>query len=165
MFLAVHDRLVAAGGAVCVSLLLVMPLLITADVGLRALRWGALPWVIDVSEYILFLGTFLGAPWVLQLGGHVYVDVFVSSLSPGLGRRLGQAVDALGAAVCVLLGWFGWVAVAEAWNARTMQYKALTVPEWPFRAVFTLCMVLLALEFLRRVLFPMSSRERTTVAA
>jgi hypothetical protein len=46
-----------------------------------------------------------------------------------------------------------------------MQYKALTVPEWPFRAVFTLCMVLLALEFLRRVLFPMSSRERTTVAA
>jgi C4-dicarboxylate transporter DctQ subunit len=150
-FLLAFDRVVGAGGGLCVGLLLLLPVLITADVGMRSLRMGALPWVIDASEYILYVATLAGAPWALQQGAHVSIDALTSVLPERVSRAIDRGVHLTGAAVCLLLAWWGGVGTAEAISARTMIYKAITLPEWPFRAVFTLCMTLLAIELARRI--------------
>lgn len=152
-FLVAFDRLVGAGGGLCVGLLLLLPVLITVDVGMRSLRLGALPWVIDASEYILYVSTLAGAPWALQQGAHVSIDALMSVLPNRVSRVIRRGVHLMGAAVCLLLAWWGGVGTAEAISARTMIYKAITLPEWPFRALFTLCMAMLAIELARRLAY------------
>src|SRR5262245_25835917 len=50
------------------------------DVIQRNLGLGTVPWMLEACEYAIFVSTFLGAPWVLHLGAHVRVDVFVQNL-------------------------------------------------------------------------------------
>ncbi|MGI9464428.1 MAG: TRAP transporter small permease subunit, partial [Aestuariivirgaceae bacterium] len=51
-----------------------LALLITTDVVIRNLGIGNFPWLLEVSEYVLFISTFLAAPWVLRENAHVSVD-------------------------------------------------------------------------------------------
>jgi TRAP-type C4-dicarboxylate transport system permease small subunit len=131
--------------------LLFMPLLITADVLLRALNAGSIRWGVDVCEYILFGSTYLGAPWLLRLGLHVRVDILVQSLPKHFARRFEQGLDLIGGLICCTMAYYGALAALDAWRLDLKQYKTFTVVDWPFHVVFTLSMALLAIEFARRL--------------
>jgi len=70
-------------------------------------------WTVDVTEYILFLVAFLGAPWLLKKGGHVGVDLVVERLSRKTNILLGMLSSAIGIFVSAVVSWFGLV---ETWN-------------------------------------------------
>lgn len=147
----------SAGGFVGIATL------ITLDVLLRAVNLGGLPWATDMSEYLLFMATFLGAPWVLRHGAHVRVDLFLAALPARIGRWLEQGVNLAGIVICGILAWFGAVATFESWQLGTMLYKLVVTAEWPFRAIFTVSMLLLIVEFLlrmRRVAVPLGRGGR-----
>ena len=61
--------------------------LICLDVALRDLGLGSLPWLIELSEYLMYAGTFLAAPWVLRQGAAkkvpAYIRYSLSSISHG----------------------------------------------------------------------------------
>lgn len=128
-----------------------MALLIGADVLLRNLALGNLPWVIEVVEYLLYLATFAAAPWVLYRGGHVRVDLLVTQLPPRAGRLLELLSDAIGLVICLLLAWFGAQAALQAQAIGALVFKELVLPEWPLLAAIPVAAGLLALEFVRRL--------------
>ena len=149
-----YDRFINLLGVAVALMLLALPALITLDVAVRLLRIGNIKWSADVSEYLLFLSTFLGAPWLMRLGLHVRVDVLLSALNKRAARRFEQALDLFCIGICGVLAYYGFLAAVDAFRLELKQYKALTVYDWPFHAVFVFTMVLLAAEFVRRMRRP-----------
>ena len=121
------------------------------DILLRAARLGSISWVLEASEYAMFLITFVGGPWVLHLGAHVRVDVVLTSL-PTRTRTLLEAVgDAIGLVVAlVILYYSGTVAAAaRAQGARII--KEFIFPEWWVFALVAGAFGLVAIEFAVRL--------------
>ena len=97
---------------------------------IRNLGLGSLPWLIELTEYLMYAGTFLVAPYVLRLGSHVRVDMLLVFLPRRLAVRLERLVDLCGLGISLALLWYGALVVADAWRTNMVQYKTWYVPEW-----------------------------------
>src|SRR5262250_2493582 len=75
--------------------------LMCVDIAIRNFRIGSLPWLIELTEYAMYAGTFLAAPWVLRLGSHVRVDVVLTSVPKRWAIRLEQLVDLVGLGIAL----------------------------------------------------------------
>lgn len=129
----------------------VVAALVTLNVLLRNLGVTNFPWLLEVSEYVLYIGTFLAAPWVLRLGAHVRVDL-LPGLLPAAGARLVNTVaNLLGLACCVVLARHGWNVTWDAFSRGDVMFKEIVIPEWPLLAIIPLSAALLTIEFARRV--------------
>jgi TRAP-type C4-dicarboxylate transport system permease small subunit len=147
----VYEKVLFIGLAAAALLIAAMAVFISADVILRNLGMTNLPWVTEVSEYILFIATFLAAPWILRQGAHVRVDIVLRGLPPK--TKLGAQVLAniVGLAVCVFLVRYGFKVFADAFQLKSMIFKQLILPEWWFFALIPITGALLAAEFLLRL--------------
>lgn len=141
-----------ACAVVAAFLLGVTALLVTGDVVARNVGLGTLPWILEVSEYVLPLATFLVAPWLLARNEHVRLDVLLASLSPPLGRLLARGGDLLGLAVCAVFVLYGARAIASSAQQGSLVIKSVVFPEWWLYAPVPFCFALLAVEFVRRLL-------------
>ena len=79
-----------------------LALAITIDVIGRNLGMGTLPWILEVSEYVLPLATFFVAPWLLYRNEHVRLDILVQTRP-----WLGHVANIVGLAVCAVLVVYG----------------------------------------------------------
>lgn len=124
--------------------------LICLDVALRDFGLGSLPWLIELSEYLMYAGTFLSAPWVLRQGSHVRVDMLFVALPRRLAVRLEQAVDLVGCGISLVLLYYGSAVVADAWRNDMVAYKTWYVPEWLLFLAIPAGGLMLAVEFVLR---------------
>lgn len=138
--------------AVAAAMLAAMMGMVSADVVLRNLAGREVPWSIEVSEYILYLSTFLAAPAVLRHGGHVRVDVVLRVLPPGPRERMEVLAHLVGLAVSLVLLVYGALAALEAYRLGSVVLKQLAVPEWWLLSVIPFTSGLLAVEFLLHLL-------------
>jgi len=136
--------------------------LVAASIGLFAIlipfnllivktQLGALWWLNEAIEYALYVGVFIGAPWVLQQGAHVRVDVLVTALPDKLAVQMERFLNLAGAAICIVLGVYGFRGGLLEFTFGTLPDKVLRIPNWYMLAVFSGSFFLLALEFLFRV--------------
>lgn len=125
--------------------------LICLDILLRNLGVASLPWLIELTEYLMYAGTFLAAPWVLRQGSHVRVDMLLVALPKRYAIRLQQAIDALGLAISAVMAFYGAWAVANAYMTDMFQFKTWTVAEWILLLPIPIGYALLALGFSLRV--------------
>ena len=151
----IYEKLLLLSVILAASLVFFMTVTVSADVILRNLNWGNLPWVVEVSEFILFLATFLAAPWVMHLDAHTRVDVAIQLLPPKGRQVVGVAGDVLVLAVCLFLLIYGIRTDWEAFRLHGMIYKQLVVPEWWLLAVIPFSGLLLTVEFILRLLHRM----------
>ena len=117
-------------------------------------QWGSIWWLNEGIEYPLYVGVFICAPWVLQQGAHVRVDVLTSALPAHLSERMEKILDGIGIALCLLLCFYGARATIIEFQDGTLPDKDLRIANWYMMAVFTFAFALLAIEFslrLRRV--------------
>lgn len=150
-FEAGFNRLIyVLGAAVAVSIGL-FAVLIPANLLLIKLEWGSIDWLYEAVEYALYAGVFLAAPWVLQQGAHVRVDVLASALPKGIAARVEQAVDVAGALLSGLLCFYGVRAGISEFIDGTLPDKDLRIEMWYIMAVFAIAFALLAIEFLLRL--------------
>jgi len=94
-----YRGLLHACAVLAAVLLGITAVLITGDVVARNVGLGSLPWILEVSEYVLPLATFLVAPWLLARNEHVRLDVLLTALPSRLARALEAAGNLLGLAV------------------------------------------------------------------
>ena len=138
--------------AVIAALLLgVTALLVTGDVVARNVGLGTLPWILEVSEYVLPLATFLVAPWLLARNEHVRLDVLLTALPARLARTLAWVGDLMGLAVCTVFVVYGARAIASSAQQGSLVIKSIVFPEWWLYAPVPVCFALLAIEFVRRL--------------
>lgn len=146
-----YDRLVDVAALLASLGIAFIALGVTADVAVRYFAGGTIRWMLEVSEYVLFAMTFLGAPAVLRAGAHTAVDVLVDRL-PIKGQRVfAVATDCIGLATSAGLAWYGYRATAESWRAGTLVFKQVTFPEWWLFALIAFCGLLLVVEFIRQL--------------
>jgi TRAP-type C4-dicarboxylate transport system permease small subunit len=140
------------GCAVVAALLLgTAAALVTGDVVARNVGLGTLPWILEVSEYVLPLATFLVAPWLLSRSQHVRLDALVTALPERTGRALDRVSDLIGIAVCAVFVVYGVRAVASSAQQGSLVIKSVVFPEWWLYAPVPVCFALLAVEFVRRL--------------
>jgi TRAP-type C4-dicarboxylate transport system permease small subunit len=141
--------------AVIAALLLgITAVFVTGDVVARNVGLGTLPWILEVSEYVLPLATFLVAPWLLARNEHVRLDVLLTSVPSRLARMLARAGDLLGLAVCAVFVVYGARAIASSAQQGSLVIKSVVFPEWWLYAPVPACFALLAIEFVRRLRAP-----------
>lgn len=146
----VYSAVVYACGGAAALLIAAIALGISADVVTRKFGIANLVWMIEAVEYAILTATFLSAPWVLHLGEHVRVDLFVSGLSAAAARRVDAAVNVLGFAICAALLYYGARVAYEAYSLDTKIFRTMIVREWWLLATLPLAMALMAVEFVRR---------------
>lgn len=144
--MSLYGRLLQALAAAAAFLLGASALAVTLDVVGRNVGLGTLPWILEVSEYVLPAATFLVAPWLLYRNEHVRLDVLLRAF-PGLSR----ATNAFGLAVCAVLVIYGVRTILNSAEQGAMVFKSVVFPEWWLYAPVPLCFGLLAVEFLRRL--------------
>ena len=135
------------GLAACAAVLLgASALAITVDVVGRNVGVGTLPWILEVSEYVLPLATFLVAPWLLRRNEHVRLDILLRAWP-----RLGHVTNVIGLAVSAVLVLYGVRTILNSADQGAMVFKSVVFPEWWLYAPVPLCFGLLAVEFVRRL--------------
>lgn len=159
---AAYERLLVGLGALSGLIIATMAVLITADVLLRNAGIANMPWLLELSEYALYVATFIAAPWVLSLGSHVRVDLVVTSVPPAVRRMFEIAADLLGGAISATIGWYGLRVVMDSHARGDMIYKELVVPEWWLFVFIPFGSLLLAIEFLRRLVRAIATPEPLT---
>ncbi len=112
---------------------------------------GSIWWLNEAIEYALYVGVFFGAPWVLQQGAHVRVDVIASALPQNIAVQLERLLDAFGASLCAALCFYGLRAALWEFEDGTLPDKDLRIANWYMLAVFSFSFFLLVLEFLFRI--------------
>ena len=90
--------LLAALVAISIGLI---ALLIPLNLFLVKTHLGSIWWLFEGVEYSLYFGLFLGAPWVMQQGAHVKVDVLTTALPEQSAKRLEKFLDSAGLALCI----------------------------------------------------------------
>lgn len=124
--------------------------LIPLNLLLIKFQWGSMWWLYEGVEYALYVGVFIGAPWVLHQGAHVRVDVVISALPPAQARQLERFLDLAGAALCLLLCYYGLRATIGEYHDGTLPDKDLRIANFYMTAVFAFSFLALAVEFLLR---------------
>ena len=92
--------------------------LVAASIGLFAvlipfnlvlinLHYGGMWWLHEAIEYALYVGVFIGAPWVLQQGAHIRVDLASIALPRTIAVYLERIIDMAGCGLCILLFTYG----------------------------------------------------------
>ncbi len=150
----VHAALVGMLGFSAGLALACLAVLITIDVTIRNLGVGNFPWLLEVSEYVLFASTFLAAPWVLRENAHVRVDLLLTALPRTVSRLLAGLADVLGLLISAVLTWYALRVTADALERGDLIFKELVVPEWPFFVVVVVSGALLIAEFSLRLAKP-----------
>ncbi|MCP5084292.1 MAG: TRAP transporter small permease [Alphaproteobacteria bacterium] len=154
-----HTALVTGLGYAAGIALAALALGITADVFLRNLGIANFAWLLEVSEYVLFISTFLAAPWVLRENAHVSVDLLLTGLAPALRKILNAVANLIGIGICATLTWYALRVTRDSIERGDMIFKELVVPEWPFLAVVAVTGALLVAEFVRRLFHPAHGSE------
>ena len=138
-----------------------LALLISLDIASRQTAGFSMPWSLDVAEYLLYLITFLAAPWVLLSGGHITVDLAVARLAPPARRRVDRGANAIGAVASLVLFWFACRVWLRSYRDGTLVYETFVFPEWWLFSAAPPVFLLLAAIFVRRVLRPSDGRAST----
>jgi TRAP-type C4-dicarboxylate transport system permease small subunit len=145
-------------GLVALSIGLIA-LLIPLDLLIRSLEWGNMPWLHEGIEYTLYAGVFLGAPWVLQQGAHVKVDILIEYLPKKISQRIEIIIDLIGFFICLLLCYYSLIGSIDAFIDQATPDKLLKIANWKMIFIFTISFLMLAFEFLLRIRRAKKSRE------
>lgn len=147
----VFDRVTSFFCTVYAVLLGFIIVAVCGDILLRNLRITSFPWIIEITEYVMYGGTFLAAPWVLRIGGHVRVEILLETVAGPTARLLNRIADLGGLAASAIIAFYGVTSVVDAYQARMVQFKSLVVSEWILLLPIPIGATLLCVEFLLRL--------------
>lgn len=146
----IFDRCIDVLVYVALGLLVFAWLSVSADVIFRYFLARPISWATEVTEYILLHITFLGTAWLLRKEGHVNVDVLLMRLNPKNQALLNLVTSSICAVVCLILTWYGAVAVLGLFQEHSIIPKQLDMPKYLMFIVIPLGYFMLFGQFLRR---------------
>ena len=152
LFIRVISAISQGLGVLAAALLFSAVLSVSHMVFVRyALGWSTV-WQTEYTAYAIVAATFLGAPWVLIVKGHVNVDIVQMAAAPPL-RLAMQILAALFSLLFVaLLAYAGWVHFEEAWSNDWTSETVWAVPLWMPLLPMPVGTVMLALQYVAEIL-------------
>lgn len=145
------NRLIVALASLAAASIGLMALAIPLNLFLIKFQLGSLWWLFSTVEYSLYFGVFAAAPWVLQQGAHVRIDMLSTNLAEKPAAILDVCTNIFGALICLVLAVYGARATVVEFIDQTMPDKDVQIAIWIVVSVFTISFVLSAIEFLLRL--------------
>jgi len=160
-FWRIWDALLDCCAHICVVLGGLLTAGVCADIILRTLGTGGLPWVFDLVEYGMLFIVALMAAHVLRANRHIEVDLVVS-LMPAAAQRYMRVAGGL---VCFLFSLALAIAALEAARRSYVDgsviFRYVLIPEWiPFAGIGAM-FSLLTVECLRQLARRWNERNAT----
>ena len=155
LFRRVTDAMAVLAGLLLVAIVFI----ISIDVAMRHFLNRPQVWTVEICEYFVFAITFLGAPWLLRVGGHVNVDLVTARLPIKARHALSLFSSIVGALVCLVLTYFGIVTAVDCYQTGVLEVRTLDIPKYWFMILVSIGYFLLFGEFCRQVLHHRSSTK------
>ena len=146
-----YRLLLNACGIAAGLMVAVMTFLVGYDVIARNLGLGNVPWVMDITEYMLPLATCVAAPWLLYQNMHIRLDVLNMVLSPRALARLDRGASVIGFVVSAVITWYSILVIDDSMQSGSIVMKTIIFPEWWVYTPVPFGFGLLAIECLRRL--------------
>lgn len=148
---AVFDGLLLTLARLAAAIFAAVAVMIPVNLVFRNVFGASIYGLLDLVEYGILAATFLAAPWVLAINGHVAVDLVVHALKGRARRTVERAASLVGAAVSAILLVYALQALLLSAGRGTMVRTAFTFPEWWVLTPMPLAMALILIEFARKI--------------
>lgn len=145
------DRLNMVMAWIAAFMVIFMMFAISYTVVARYLWGQTVPWVVEVSSYLMLYITFLGTAWLQRQNGHVEVDLVLSNMKPRTAAGFRAVTSIAGALVSLVLAWQGSVVTIDYFQREVTVMGILNAPQWMLLAVIPLGGFLLFVSFIVRV--------------
>ena len=132
-------------------LMVAMMATIFIDVVLRNLGYQSSSHFFTFTEYALLAVPCLGAPWLVREKGHIYVEMFLTSLPPAPRAVAIRAIGVLCIVTCAVLAWYGGVITVNDFLHAERDVRSFDMPRWMVSGFIPLSFAMMAVEFLRFV--------------
>jgi TRAP-type C4-dicarboxylate transport system permease small subunit len=137
------DALDSALMIACAAATLAAGLVLTYSVAIRyAFHWST-DWQDEIAVFLLVGATFLSAPYVQSVRGHIAIESLQSLFSPQLESIRLVLADILSAAFCSFFTWQSWGLLLEAIEEHQVTDSAWSPPLWIPYGLMTAGMTLL----------------------
>jgi len=120
----------------------------------------AMPWVVEVNEYVLFGMTFFASAWCLRIAGHIRVDFIFNAFKPPVQHLISAMTSGFASLSCLVFSYYGAVATLYSYQKGTHIFKFLKVPKYCFSSVLCLCSFFLAVEFIKQARYHGRERQK-----
>ena len=144
-----YGRLLAVLAAVAGALMAAITAMIVVDVVMRNLGFQPPAHTLTLTEYGLLYITMLGAPWLLRMKGHVYIELLTTAVAPGIRRLLAIAVYVLCCAACLIIFYYSLQVTIDDFRRASLDVSSFDMPRWLLFAVMPVSFLLMAIEFAR----------------
>ncbi|HQA83566.1 MAG TPA: TRAP transporter small permease [Syntrophales bacterium] len=145
------DRLNTAVAWIAAFMVIFMMFAISCAVAARYLWGQSVPWVVEISSYLMLYITFLGTAWLLRQNGHVEVDLILNNLKPRTAAGFRAVTSVAGALVSLVLAWQGAVVTIDYFEREVTVMGILDTPQWMLVGVIPLGGFLLFIVFVARI--------------
>ncbi len=126
-------------------------LVLTESVFVRYLLKQSTDWQDETTVFLLVGSTFLSAPYVQSVRGHVGIEALAELLSPRANRVRQLLVDIASLAFCAFFAWKSWSLFDEAWVDGQTTSSSWGPPLWIPYVTMSIGMTLLSLRIALQV--------------
>lgn len=139
-------------------------LLIVSDVLIRLAGFKPWTYTSGIVEYGLLWFTMLGAPWLVRVKGHVYIDAITQLLSAEVQRVMAKVVYSISILASLVICYYSLRLLTDAIATHQIDTRGEDMPMWSLLLPIPVCFFLVAIEFARFLLgFDTMYGDRTEV--
>lgn len=152
-FIRASDTISRYCGAASMLLLAAAVVVVSQMVFVRYVLGHSTIWQTEFVIYSIVAATFIGAPYVLLLRGHVGVDLLPNALRRGPARVLKIVASLIALGFCALVayssGHFWYEAFSKGWRTETVWAIPLWIPLLPLPVGMAMTCIQYAAELMR----------------
>ena len=150
-FVRVLDALDRILIAACALATIAAGLVLTHSIAVRYLLHSSTDWQDEMAVFLLAGATFLSAPYVQSVRGHIAIEAIKGFLPKPVERVRKTVSDVICFAFCAFFAWESWLLLSEAIEDGRVTDSAWAPPLWFPYSMMTIGMSLLALRFLVQI--------------
>jgi TRAP-type C4-dicarboxylate transport system permease small subunit len=124
-------------------------------------------WTVEVAAYTMLFIIILGAPKLMQLEGHVSIDLITARVSAHARNLMNFIASILGILICSTIVYYGIKVSAELIQKNTLVVEAIAIPQYFIIIIIPIGFIFLLLQYIRRTfgLYRMWRQPETEVPA
>ena len=145
---SILDRLNSVMAWIAALAIIFMMFAISYAVMMRYVWNKPVPWIVEISSYLMLYITFLGTAWLQRKGGHVEVDLFTGRLKPRVRAAFKTITSLGGAVVGFILAWKGSLVTVDCFQRDVTAIGILNTPQFLLMGIIPIGGFLLLVEFL-----------------
>jgi TRAP-type C4-dicarboxylate transport system permease small subunit len=154
--LDVTDRVLVSG---CALATIAAGLVLTYSIAVRYLLHASTDWQDEMAVFLLVGATFLSAPYVQSMRGHIAIEAIEGYLPERLERVRMIVSDIVCLLFCAFFTWQSWLLLLEAIDDGRVTDSAWAPPLWIPYSAMTAGMSLLALRLALQLSQAYSGRQ------